>query len=105
MRTSTPSSGTPSYTTPLPVSVMPYVVTVFGGRSAGGRLPPSTIVRKIDGSIRRSAVATSETRFAPLFVTVSASKPGSTVNRVPVCSARVTTDSPPTWDSGRQASQ
>jgi len=27
---------------------MPYVVTVFEGRSAGGRLPPSTMQRKID---------------------------------------------------------
>ena len=43
--TSTPSSGRPSYTTPLPVSVMPYVVTAFAGRSAGGAAPPSTIVR------------------------------------------------------------
>ena len=56
MRTSTPSSGRPSYTTPLPVSVMPYVVTTFGGRSAGGAAPPRTIVRKIAGSMRRSAV-------------------------------------------------
>src|SRR3954469_14681082 len=36
MSNSTPSSGRPSYTTPLPVSVMPYVVTTLAGRSSGG---------------------------------------------------------------------
>ena len=35
----------------------------------------------------------------------SASKPGRTSSGVPVSRARVTTDSPPTWVSGRQASQ
>ena len=37
--------------------------------------------------------------------TAPASKPGSTVSGVPVTIARVTTDSPPTWARGRQASQ
>ncbi len=84
---------------------MPYVVTVLAGRSAGGRPPPSTIVRNAVGSMRPSAVETSDTSVAPLLMTASASKPGWTVSGVPACRLRVTTDSPPTCDSGRQASQ
>src|SRR5690606_32828800 len=37
--------------------------------------------------------------------TAPASKPSCTVRGVPVSSARVTTERPPTWASGRQASQ
>ena len=58
--------------------------------------------------MRRSAVATSDTSVAPAAAasaTASASNPGSTVRAVPVARARVTTESPPTWESGRQASQ
>src|SRR5581483_2309268 len=106
MRTSTPSRGTPSYTTPLPVSVMPYVVTTFVGREGGGAAPPSTIVRNSAASIRRNAVATSDTSVAPSRAAVStapASKPSCTTNGVDVYSARVTTPSPPTCASGMHA--
>src|SRR4051812_49172931 len=83
---------------------MPYVVTTLSGRDDGGVDPPSTMTRQRDGSIRRSAVVTSETSVAGDPATASASKPGSIDNRVPVTSDRVTTDRPPTWASGRQAS-
>ena len=46
---------------PLPVSVMPYVLTTLHATAAGGRAPPSSTVRKAPGSMRASAVATSET--------------------------------------------
>src|SRR5438477_12982737 len=105
MRTSTPSRGTPSYTTPDPVSVMPYVVTTLAGSCSGGAAPPRTMMRNNAESIRLSAVATNETSVAPADSTASTSKPGSTVTGVPVTSARVTTDNPPTWASGKQASQ
>ena len=64
---------------------------------------------KTAGSIRRSAVATSETCVAspsrPSRSITSASNPGSTVRGVSVSSARVTTESPPTCARGRQANQ
>ena len=57
---------------------------------------------------RRRAVGTSDTRVhagaGGRPSTAAASKPSWTVSGVPVTSARVTTDSPPTWASGRQAS-
>src|SRR4051812_35607768 len=84
---------------------MPYVVTTFVGSTAGGAAPPSTIVRNTDGSIRASAVGTSDTCVAPTPSTSTGSNAGSTVREVPITIARVTTLSPPTWDSGRQASQ
>ena len=52
-----------------------------------------------------SVVATRLTSVADEAATAAGSKRGSTVSRVPVSSARVTTASPPTCDSGRQASQ
>ena len=64
---------------------------------------------KSAGSSRRRAAGTNERCVAfsarPSASTASASKPGRTVRRVPVTRARVTTDSPPTWARGRQASQ
>ena len=75
---------------------MPYVVTTFGGRLPGGLAPPSRIFLKRDASMRCNAVDTSDTSVASDRSTTSTSKPASTVNAVPVCSARVTTDRPPT---------
>ena len=63
------------------------------------------MARKRVGSIRRSAVATRLTSVAGEDCTAAGSKLGSTVSGVPVSSARVTTARPPTWESGRQASQ
>ena len=62
-------------------------------------------MRNTAGSIRRSAVGTSDTWVAPTPSTSTGSNDGSTVSDVPMTIARVTTLSPPTWDSGRQASQ
>jgi hypothetical protein len=53
-------------------------------------------------------VGTSETRVAPPRAqrsTAAGSNAGRTSQGAPVTSARVTTDSPPTWESGRHASQ
>ena len=81
----------------------------LAGRSGGGACPPTRIVRNADGSMRASAVGTSDVRVQPVgrgrASTAAASKPSCTVHGVPVTSDRVTTDSPPTWASGRQASQ
>ena len=80
----------------------------LAGRSAGGACPPTRIVRNAAGSMRASAVGTSDVRVHPSAAaraTASASNASCTVHGVPVTSERVTTDSPPTWESGRQASQ
>ena len=58
--------------------------------------------------MRASAVGTSDVRVHPAAAasaTASASKRSCTVRGVPVARARVTTERPPTWASGRQASQ
>ena len=81
---------------------------MLAGRSAGGRLPPRTMILKTDGSMRASAVGTSETRVAPsraAAMTAVASKPGSTVTGTPAANALVMTENPPMCDSGRHASQ
>ena len=97
---------------PLPVSVIPYDFTAFGGGVAGIAEPPRRMRRHAltaCGPIvasRSSAAGTSEMSVDPSRLaktTVSTSKAGSTVRPVPVSSARVTTDSPPTWANGRQA--
>src|SRR5918995_1180711 len=70
--------------------------------------PPSTTVRKTDGSTRPRTLGTSDTRVHPAAAaaaTAAGSNPSCTVRGVPVSSARVTTARPPTWASGRQASQ
>ncbi len=79
-----------------------------GGRSGGGACPPTRIVRKAYGSMRASATGTSEVSVAPsaaAAATAAGSKRACAVRGVPVSSARVTTASPPTCASGRQASQ
>ena len=81
----------------------------LAGRSVGGRLAaqehgpeagrrrcgPAPWARARCGCTRSADAARS---------TAAASKPSWTVSGVPVRSARVTTDRPPTWASGRQAS-
>src|ERR1700683_1703980 len=103
---STPARGAPSQTTPLPVSVRPYVVTTFPARSLGGAEPPSTTVWKAEAVTRASAVGTRDTSTwgpaAPM--TWVAAKPAWTSTGVPVSSARVTTERPPMWLRGRHAS-
>jgi hypothetical protein len=88
---------------------MPQVVWTLAGRRAGGADPPRTTARNPDGSSRPRAVATRETRVAPpvraAASTAAGSGAGRTVSGVPVCSALVTTERPPTWARGRQASQ
>src|ERR671910_1001951 len=87
---------------------MPEVVTALGGRFAGMADPPSTTVRKTDGSTRPSRLGTSDTRVHPAAAAAASaagSNPSCTVRGVPVSSARVTTARPPMWASGRQPSQ
>jgi hypothetical protein len=84
-----------------------------GGHDVGGAVGRRGLAAHEDrpegaGSMRASAVGTSDVRVHPSAaarVTASASKASCDVRGVPVSSARVTTDRPPTWASGRQASQ
>ena len=80
----------------------------MSGSSSGGREPPSTICRNDAGSIRRSAVGTSDTSVAPRRGRCRRPTQRRTRRARPAeCrspAARVTTDKPPTCDSGRQAS-
>ena len=84
---------------------------MLGGLSAGGSWPPRTIRRKSAapvGPSRPRAVGTRLTRVAPRRVAAarapSTEKPGWTSMGVPVTIALVSTESPPTCASGRQAS-
>ena len=91
---------------PLPVSVIPYVVTQLLGRSLGVREPPSKIFRYSDGSMRWKAVVTRETRVAPSRAAASyasAVKEGTATREVPIMRERVITESPPTCDAGKHA--
>ena len=88
---------------------MPYVVTTLAGRSCGGRAPPSTTVRNAGGvdagQRRRHQRHQVRTVVGGHRHRVGGSK--RVLHRQPAaaCNARVTTDSPPTWASGRQAIQ
>ena len=107
-RTSTPSSGRPSYTTPLPVSVMPYVVTTLSG-SASRRLratehDPAEQARVDTPQRGRHQRDQGRAVSAPPATPPPRRTRRAPSERVPDASARVTTDNPPTCDSGRQAS-
>ena len=106
--TSTPSSGTPSYTTPLPVSVMPYVVTTFGGQVGRRRgAAEDDRAERAPGRCGAARWRTSDT-WRRARRAVDDRRRRSRAARSSACpctSARVTTASPPTWASGRQASQ
>src|SRR6266540_1291455 len=117
---STPSTGWPSWTTPPPVSVSPYVVTTVAPSSAarasssGGMGPPPTRMRRKPrrsqpaATSRQSIVGTSDTRVAPWRLagsTASGSKPSWTVRGIPPCQARATIARPATPCSGTHASQ
>src|ERR671910_2839665 len=70
--------------------------------------PPRRTVRKTDGSTRPSRLGTSDTRVHPAAAaaaTAAGSNPSCRVRGVPVSRAREITARPPTWASGRQASQ
>ena len=79
-----------------------------GRNGGGGRRPAEhhgAEGRRRQPAAGRSAPATPARRVRRPPITASRSKRGSTVTGVPVSRLRVTTDRPPTWLSGRQASQ